>query len=320
MLDNIVLQIMIGLSFIYAMYSLFTTIINELIASLFSLRARNLGRALKRMLIDDDKTPLEKKLYENFYNHPLIKYMSTGKLHKRPSYITPENFSKTMVDILKGFDSIDLEESIKKINEKLDELGKKAGDSGWQSDTIKLLKSFLNDAGNNIEKFKTNLEKWFNDMMERASGWYKRQIQYIVLIIGLVLAISFNVNTLEIVDRLSKDKNARDQILKLSENYVRNPAQYTNSDSVTANRFDLLVVRADSLYKADIETANQIIGLGWKSWDDFTSHIWGNIFGCLITALAISLGAPFWFDLLNKFVKLRGTGKKPEEETQKNKD
>jgi hypothetical protein len=246
--------------------------------------------------------------------------MSTGKLHKRPSYITPENFSKTMVDILKGFDSIDLEESIKKINEKLDELGKKAGDSGWQSDTIKLLKSFLIDAGNNVEKFKTNLEKWFNDMMERASGWYKRQIQLIVLIIGFVLAISFNVNTLEIVDRLSKDKNARDQILELSENYVRNNAQYTSTDSVTANRFDLLVVRADSLYKADIETANQIIGLGWKSWDDFTSHIWENFFGCLITALAISLGAPFWFDLLNKFVKLRGTGRKPEEETQKKKD
>jgi hypothetical protein len=33
------------------------------------------------------------------------------------------------------------------------------------------------------------------------------------------------------------------------------------------------------------------------------------IFGWLITAFAISLGAPFWFDLLNKFMVVRSTVK-----------
>ena len=41
------------------------------------------------------------------------------------------------------------------------------------------------------------------------------------------------------------------------------------------------------------------------------SHKYINILGWLITALAVSLGAPFWFDLLNRLVKLRGTGTKP---------
>jgi hypothetical protein len=36
--------------------------------------------------------------------------------------------------------------------------------------------------------------------------------------------------------------------------------------------------------------------------------------GWLITAFAVSLGAPFWFDLLNKFVNVRASGKAPEEE------
>ena len=35
------------------------------------------------------------------------------------------------------------------------------------------------------------------------------------------------------------------------------------------------------------------------------------IIGWLITGLAVSLGAPFWFDLLNKFMSIRGTGDKP---------
>ena len=37
------------------------------------------------------------------------------------------------------------------------------------------------------------------------------------------------------------------------------------------------------------------------------------IMGWLITTLALYLGAPFWFEMINKFINLRGTGKKPEE-------
>ena len=31
----------------------------------------------------------------------------------------------------------------------------------------------------------------------------------------------------------------------------------------------------------------------------------------LITAIALSLGAPYWFDLLSKIVSVRGAGRKP---------
>ena len=37
--------------------------------------------------------------------------------------------------------------------------------------------------------------------------------------------------------------------------------------------------------------------------------------GFLITAFAISLGAPFWFDLLNKFINLRVSGAKPDDKS-----
>jgi hypothetical protein len=38
-----------------------------------------------------------------------------------------------------------------------------------------------------------------------------------------------------------------------------------------------------------------------------------SLLGYIITALAISLGAPFWFDLLSKFIELRYAGKKPDD-------
>ena len=37
----------------------------------------------------------------------------------------------------------------------------------------------------------------------------------------------------------------------------------------------------------------------------------------LAAAAALSLGAPFWFDLLNKFINLRGAGQKPARDDKK---
>jgi len=310
MIDNAVLDVVIGLVFIYCIYSLFATIINEFIASLFNMRARTLKRAIKRMLTDNEKNNLDKKLFDAFFEHPLIKYMSSGFLNRTPSYLSQENFSKTLLDILKKYDSPETVNELQKINNKLEELGKKKDLPDWDSDTIKLISSFLTDSKNDLDKFKEKLEKWFNDTMDRASGWYKRQTQLIILFSALVIAIAFNVNTFEIISRLSKDKAAREQLVFISENYVKDH-KLSVTDSSTVKRLDSLVARADSVYKTDIEPVNKIMGLGWRSWDDFFEGFWDSILGCFVTALALSLGAPFWFDLLSKVVKLRGSGPKP---------
>lgn len=315
MIDNAVLDVVIGLVFIYCIYSLFATIINEFIATLFSMRARNLKYAIKRMLTDSEKTNLEKKLFDEFFEHPLIKYMSSGFFKRTPSYLSQENFSKTLLDILKKYDSPQaVDDEFNEIKNKLNELGK--GALKGSSDTIKLINSFLTDSKKDLDKFKGKLEKWFNDTMDRASGWYKRQTQLIILFSGLVIAVAFNVNTFEIVNRLSKDKAAREQLVFISENYVKDH-KLNVTDPSTVKRLDSLVVRADSLYKSDIEPVNSIMGLGWNSWDDFSKGFWDSILGCFVTALAISLGAPFWFDLLSKVVKLRGAGSKPPEDDTK---
>jgi len=66
--------------------------------------------------------------------------------------------------------------------------------------------------------------------------------------------------------------------------------------------------------------------IGWKLEEWPGLHFWQPVdfvtrwyppfrlhfFGWLLTALAISLGAPFWFDLLNKFIVVRSTVKPKE--------
>lgn len=58
-------------------------------------------------------------------------------------------------------------------------------------------------------------------MMDRATGWYKRQAQKILMVIGLVLAISFNVDTIAIVSKLSKDPKAADRWLVLQQHMLK---------------------------------------------------------------------------------------------------
>src|SRR5689334_15614425 len=123
MTGNIALDIVIGLVFVYLLYSMYATVLMEIIAATFGLRARNLCYALRRMLMDEihvagkdnskknpgrlwtsiiqftGKAPNlhNDHLYNKFFEQPSIKYLSSGGLNNKPSYLTPENFSKALI-------------------------------------------------------------------------------------------------------------------------------------------------------------------------------------------------------------------------------
>ena len=76
------------------------------------------------------------------------------------------------------------------------------------------------------------------------------------------------------------------------------------------SRRDTLLNQAESLIQKDIKSIHHSLGLEWEDYDR-KSGLFGSLFksllGWIITAIALSMGAPFWFDLLNKLMKLRGS-------------
>jgi hypothetical protein len=74
---------------------------------------------------------------------------------------------------------------------------------------------------------------------------------------------------------------------------------------------DTLLRRADLLLTHDINDVHHSLGLEWETYECHSSSLFicilKSLAGWFITALALSLGAPFWFDLLNKLMKLRGS-------------
>ncbi len=285
MFNNTAFEVVIGLVFIYILYSLLVTIITELISSVLNQRGKVLKKGIKRMLDDEDA----KMFSDDFMNRPEVKYLSNKK--RLPSYINASTFSNAMVNVLR---------TTSKANDVFDKYLKDLGAKENRSDTEEIIYNMLLDADGKLDKFKGLLNNWYNETMDRVTGWYKRRIQLITFIIGIVIAFSLNVDTIGIAKKLTSESDARMEMVKMASDYV---SQTSSADST-----NVLVKEEMEKIIGDIKEQESIITMAWPPLDLSTSAFWLYVLGCLITAIALSLGAPFWFDILNKLVKLRGSG------------
>ncbi|SHG44876.1 hypothetical protein SAMN04488109_0321 [Chryseolinea serpens] len=339
MTGSVALDIVISLVFIYLLYSLLATILQEILAAqIIRLRAGMLKKALTRMLDDDTGTAL---LSKQFFKAPLIKYLQE-QADKFPSYLSSKNFSEVVIDILRGESPKPGEDFRSKINSTLNGdialKGESLDDTKKLSDgeTFQYLRSLWATSQGDIEKFKLGLEQWFDDTMERLSGWYKKKTQILLMAVGLLLAVIFNVDTIVIVSKLSSNPTLTAQVVQQAANFLKAHPDLKRELEEQQNEIDKLI-KTDSTKlkeKASLEKAatdankalkeqqelliaeanelNSLLGMGIQNYewrgDDFLCRVGYfllSVLGWCITALAISLGAPFWFDLLNKLMKLR---------------
>lgn len=182
------------------------------------------------------------------------------------------------------------------------------GRIGPQSPLGLQLKALLIGAEDEVESFLAAAEKWFDDSMDRVSGWYKRNAQKISIVAAVVVTLALNAGAVRVAERLSDDPSVRAAVVAQAEAAVEEgkaeegePSQPQKAGEQVQTAFDKLDSRQLPLLWSD---ANSPFG----SWTVFalTLPAW------IITAIAISLGAPFWFDALSKLAHLRTTGKKPE--------
>lgn len=307
MFNNVALDIIIGLMFIFLMYSLLTTTVQEIIAQIIGMRASDLRKGIGQMLHGST-------LVDAFYNHPLIVSLAKTANNKFPSYITPDNFSRVMSHLLRGDNFDHTSPQIELIRRTLFPAGQRTdcvtlSDCKIEGQPLQYLRMMWVDANNDIDKFKGLLEQWFQDSMDRLSGRYKRKNQAISFIIGLILAGIFNVDTIAIAKILAHNKNARDQLASMAvEKYATLDAGQLAQAGKTTEFVDNI--------KSGLDSTSFVLGLGYPDPKLSLEHpgvaLPLTLLGWLITALAISLGAPFWFDLLGRLIQLRGTGPKPD--------
>lgn len=174
------------------------------------------------------------------------------------------------------------------------------------ADTQQFFKSIWENSGRDIKQFKDGIANWYEEYMDRISGWYKKKISLILFIVGLIIAISFKVDSIRIAQELSTNEKA----LELITNQAIN---FHEKQEAIADNSELVQI------KSEISNLNYGLGLGdAKRWGD--EGWWNALLGYIITAFAISMGGPFWYDLLNKVMRLRTSiksNKKEHEQTPK---
>ena len=213
---------------------------------------------------------------------------ASGFFHRTsgPSYISPRVFAATVLDNL--FPAA----GAKTVFDDADEF------VGHLPEALALrLKPLIDDADKSVEKFRENLERWFDDTMARVSGWYKRKSQIILAVIGVLLVIALNANTLVIGSTLWHDSAIRGAVVAQAQNAKAGGSSPEENAKAAAKA---------------IEGVKQVgVPLGWRG-AAVPHHFWSwvtMIIGWLLTIAAISLGAPFWFDFLGRVSRLRSSGK-----------
>ncbi|NJC25147.1 hypothetical protein [Neolewinella antarctica] len=348
-----ILTVVIGLIFVLLLLSLLATTLMELLSSFFSLRARNLNKALRNMLASSDESEVLVAEFQrnSLYRHLTQQYGAREKRFAGPSYMNAETFQSILFDvILKGGDNEQLPERIAALPDE---------------DLRNVLQQLYRQSSGNPDMFRLEVQNWYNNVMDRAAGWYKRYVQKILIFMGLGIAIAFNADTVALYDRLSNDPEALETIAEAAEQYVRareavgyddgtlppdrsndlphpeidpdygpdepfqrndyetelpTPADY-GSDKFYPNEpgevsIEASLDRINDLLSTEIAQVQRPLGLGWQGvrLRELTTYgLITKLLGFVLTALAISMGAPFWFDLLKKLVNIRSTGARPYE-------
>lgn len=291
------LDVLIGLFFLYFVLSIVCSAVNEAIAQALDLRAKNLERGIHNLLADPNRVA---EFYDHWRVQALFKPHAPLLGRRPPSYIPSRVFALTILDTFappdEGVASDDL-----------------IGRAGRALETIPnqqvrgLIADALQDARNDVDRFRASLEKAFDEVMDRAAGWYKRRVQLILFLIAAVLVGLANADSVSIAQRLWKDDALRATVVAKAQSQ-RNATACTDSQgSSPAERTAQCVDRIEELG----------LPLGWSAQTS-PNNLGGDLgkaLGLLVTIFALSLGAPFWFDLLGKVANLRGAG--PSEPTTK---
>lgn len=262
----------------------------------------------------------------------------------KPSYVPTEIFVATLLDII-GSRATGQPEAIGQLPTTFAGLQVAITDAQGVPDKVKkALLALVNDAGADLAGAKKSIGDWFDAGMGRVTGWYKRWSQLVLLAVSLVVALILGVDSLAIAKRLWSDPILRDQIAQSAEEFVEEnqenpqlvptaPAAPAAPPAAGAPAAQAQTQSAEELAKKKIEEIqvfrNQLEALALPMFPATAlrgeyrqSHsgaeaslsrmfgwwLWHHAFGFLLTGLAASLGAPFWFDLLNKLVNLRNTG------------
>jgi hypothetical protein len=335
MFGSEILDVALGMVFVFLLLSLIASGIREAFEAWFKSRAVFLERGIREMLADKNGTGLACMLYNHPHISSLFKDGYQAEAVRRrggtmPTYMPSHSFAVALIDIVTRGPVVEKQLSEQQREEqpardattqmlvaalnnvqvfrKRPELASntdgitvaqlRAGLGNLASERLRrVFVLAMDNAGDDLDKVHANVEAWFNETMDRVSGWYRRRTQMWLYIIAAVMVVSLNLDTVAIADHLWTSKSAREQLTARAEAFASNPSNLMLTPGDTAQASATLTRQMEEL-----RALNFPIG-----WERPVGSVPVKLFGLIITVFAIALGASFWFDALKRIMVIRST-------------
>src|SRR5215472_3701835 len=329
------LDVAIGMAFIYLLLSLICSSVSEGLESFLRNRATDLESGIRNLLGDRPgswwnsflpwvNSVSAASITREFYRHPLIRSLF-GKETRLPAYIPSRAFALAVMDMTTGGTLLQ------------GATQPSPGSSG---------RAFVNDvngiaipeslkraiqglviaADGDAQQARANIEEWFNASMDRVSGWYKARTQKILFAIGVVVTVVVNADSLAMFRNLSVSKNLQTIVSSAQSAGAAGMPQNVNVQQTVKELKNLDLGNGwafENTQSGNIDETKippDFKGVSCKTelrpceapilWSFHLLFVHG--IGWLITAAALALGAPFWFDTLNRIIVVRSTVKPSE--------
>ena len=307
MFGSNIIDVLIGLIVVYLLMSLVATGVREALAGIFKSRAKFLKDGMKELLGSGP-------LLHAFYEHPQI-YALYQTQERDPSYIPASNFALALLDMAaRGLDHDSTVQAGPEATPLTVDTVRRNLAGLKDTKVQRMVLSALDTANGDLAKAQQSLQKWFDSAMDRVSGRYRRRTSIVLFAVGLIISIAINVDTIDVGTSFYKSPALREAAVamagRITDTVSRAPTGSPNIMHVDA------LGAIDSLYALKLPIgwsmitgpSNPIVKRSGVA-ASITDHVFHSFFGWLLTAIAISLGAPFWFDMLNRFMVIRSTVK-----------
>ncbi len=317
-----ILEILIALALVYFLFSTLVSLIFEWYSHKTQKRGRFLYETIHRLLND----PINKSYGSSLYSHYSINHLKKSN-SSYPQYISSSMFADALIDIIGSqsetlaFNNVFDESDFKNLVEVIMTENRFADpyerfQKGVEKMKYSPLKSQLRafqEKTNNYTELKKIIVEWYDDYMARVSGWYKLKTKKALFYISLLVSLTFNVDSINLIKKINSDEKLRVDLVKQAETIVlEKKLNKIKIDSVSVADIDKTFFnQADSVIK---EIENNAIPIGYQNDFHKTHRENGYVFwfiGILISSFALSFGAPFWFEVMVKAINIRRAGIKP---------
>ncbi|HEX6750014.1 MAG TPA: hypothetical protein VF092_22160 [Longimicrobium sp.] len=272
-----ILDVILGLAFVYLLLSLICSAINEYIAGLTNRRGKILIAGIEKLL-DDAQDP---NLKNAVLNHRLIRCLyghDRRGAERAPSYIPARTFAMALLDVVENtpepaakaaaaeadgapaagpardapqsvrdllhlMKDDALTDVVQQISTEVDEVVDAAP---LPAGARRAVQSAVATTRTDLQKLHDSVEVWFNNSMDRVSGAYKRHTQQVLFVLGLITAFALNADTLDMWNRLSTDDKLRESVATQASNSLEDLANFVPGRGANGSTTDSTVASSNA--------------------------------------------------------------------------